>query len=427
MTIDLIVEQVLSKYNCIEKISYSGNIRTLANECEEYLHLYENLCSQVFRWKSQKSFFITDPNSIAEKIYYETFNDYERKLKNVEYYRGNCSAFNITFRNVLDRLQANSLQELASKKLRGLIRKYARDSLRLINHYQKSKGNNPLFEVSLTRNPDYSLYYDTCKQIIFGEGNFDDPSDQSEVSPALIRIMIELRLKLSMGISGYLVSGSPGNMSEFLEVYNYFIKSNKINVSLRFDLIDRIYKWGNIYIHTGIRSYSWLTGFAINLLNPLFYGEKHRLSGVRVQSQATIYEFWDELKHHHIKRSHNKEIKVDIQPYIPGFICTDNNCKPIPCRNHYAIYENSLSAADSGYQIEAAYEMKCILQEHIQTIGNSLYERVKKSYVYLREKEIRERAYDLWLHRGSPLWYADCDWCAAIEDDINSLSTPNIV
>jgi hypothetical protein len=422
MTIDWIVEQVYSKYNCVEQISYSGNLRILTNECQRYLHLYEELCTQLFGIRRP---FISDLTSIAEAIYYKTSADHEKKRLKLPYYRGNCSAFNISICNVLYKLQENSLHELASMKLRGLVRKYLIDSLRVINHYQKSQEELRLFQVSLSPDPDYSLYYDTCKQIIFGEVTFNDPSDQNEVSPALIRIMIELRLKWSMGISGYLVSGSPGNMSKFLDVYKSFIDSQKITVSLGFHIIDRIYKWGNTYIHTGIRPYAWLTGFAINLLTPLFYGQEHRLSGVRVQSQATIYEFWDELKNHHINRSRNQEIQVDIESYRPGFICTDKNYQPIPCCNHYAIYEDCLTAAHSGYQIqEAAYNMKCILQEGIQTIGNSLYERVKESYVSLRTKEIKERAYYLWVQRGFQLWNAEHDWYTAIEDDINSLTKP---
>ena len=167
-----------------------------------------------------------------------------------------------------------------------------------------------------------------------------------------------------------------------------------------------------------------MTAFAINLLEPLFYGEKHRRDGVKVQSQATIYEFWDELKDYYIKRSKNQEIKFDIKPYKPGFICTDNHSNPILGKNDYIIFEKSLEAANSGNQIQAAYNMKCILQKGINIIGKSFYECVKQSYVSLREKEIRERAYYLWLQRGIPLWDADYDWYAAIEDDINSLDKP---
>lgn len=422
MIIDQIVEQVYSKYQYIEKISYSEDIDKLAKECQDYLLLYKELCTKVLGFRNP---FLSDINSIAEAIYYNTLVDYEKKRQTSAYYRGNCSAFNKVIQNVLDRLQQeNSSQTLISIKLRGLIRKYMMDSLRLINHYQDSNENERLFQVSLTNNPDYSLYYDTCKQIIFGELHFNDPSDQNEVSSALIRVMIEFRLKWSMGISGYTVSGLPGNMSEFIKVYSTFVSSQKITVVPQFDLIKRIYMWGNIYIHTGIRSYAWLTGLALNLLSPLFYGEKHRLSGVRVQSQATIYEFWDELKHHYIKRSEKKELKVQIEGYNPGFICTDNNYEPIPCINDYARYEKILSGANSGYHIETAYNMKCILEKGIETLGNSLYNRVKESYVSLREKEIRQRAYYLWLQKGSSFWDANHNWCTAIEDDINYLPKP---
>ncbi|WP_016953195.1 DUF2934 domain-containing protein [Anabaena sp. PCC 7108] len=423
MSIVQIVEQVYSKYQHIENISYSGDIEKLTNECQDYLLLYQELWTKLLGLQNP---FLSDINIIAEAIYYKTLADYKKKCQNRAYYRGNCSAFNKVIQNVIDKLQQeNSLQKLVSIKLRGLIRKYMMDSLRLINHYQQSNDNGNLFQVSLS-DPDYRLYYDTCEQIIFGETHFNDPSDQNEVSPALIRVMIELRLKWSMGISGYIVSDSPGNMSEFLKVYSTFVSSEKITVVPRFDIIKRIYMWGNIYIHTGIRSYSWLTGLALNFLDPLFYGEKHRLSGVRVQSQATIYEFWDELKHHYIKRSDNKKLEVHIEGYQSGFICTDNNCEPIPYKNDYAIYEKILVLANSGYQIQSAYNLKCILEKGIETLGNSLYNRVRESYVSLREKEIRERAYYLWIQRGYSLLDADHNWYAAIEDDINSLPKPQI-
>ncbi|MDJ0735538.1 MAG: hypothetical protein QNJ47_16000 [Nostocaceae cyanobacterium] len=353
MTINWIVEQVESKQSCIEQISYYGQLRTLTNECQQYLDLYEKVWNQMFQIKNS---FISDTKSIAEKIYYKTQKNYDKKLKNREYYRGNCSAFNIVLRKVLDQLNNNSPSEQASIKLRGLIRTYIKDSLLLINDYQKSKNNEALFPIYQTKNPDYSLYYDTCEQIIFGQSNFDHPSDTNEVTPALIRFMIELRLKLSMGISGYNVSSSPGNMSDFFEVYKYFINSNQITVDSKIDIIQAIYQWGNIYIHTEIRQYSWLTGFAIHLLHPFFYGngERRRQSGVRVQSQTTIYDFYDKLKHHHAQKSKNREISVEIQPSKLGFICTDNNGNPIPCRNHYTIYEKVISGAYSGNKMNAA-------------------------------------------------------------------------
>ncbi len=435
MTIDCIKEQILEKYSCINKIlhyknqyscidkmCHDKNLKILTNKCQQYLNLYEDLCFQVLGYKNP---FTDKKNLVAEAIYYGTLSHYKQKIKTQNYYRGNCSAFNIVMQNIIVRLQNKSIQESTSRKLKGLIRKCLYDSLRLIDDYQKKNNNTPFFSTYLTNNPDYSLYYDTCEQIIFGEGNFDDSSDQSEVTPTLIRVMIELRLKWSMGISRYLVSSSPGNMSQFLEVYKQFIENNKIIVALQFDTIKKIYEWGNIYVHTGTRSYAWLTPFTTNLLEPLFYGKQHRWSGVMVESQATIYEFWDRLKENYIQRSDNKKIKVEIQPYIPGFICTDKNYKPIPCKNHYYFYENSLSKVSSGSQIEAAYKMKCILQEGIQTIGNSLHKRAKESYVTLRKQEIRERAYYLWLKKGATLWDAETDWYNSIKDDIEFLQKPS--
>jgi len=416
MEINEITNKVREKFDDIKTIVYSDELEVIKNKCKEYLNLYKELCQILFCQNP----FLPDQKLIAEAIFYKNLNDYERKREKSTYYRGNCSAFNQAINDVL-----NKLQERDSPRLRGLIEKYIVDSLTLINHYRKIKGNEELFQIWLTQKPDYSLYYDTCHEIIFGE-LYNDPSDQNAVSPALIRVMIELRLKWSMGISGWIVSNRPGNMRDFLNVYRDFIQKNKIKVCPRFDLIQRIYEWGNTYVHTGLHSYTWLPGFAINLLHPLFYGQQHRLSGVRVQSQAAIYEFWDELKSYCIKRSENPNTKVEIEPYQPGFICTDNNCNSIHCKNDYAIYEKSLTSANNGDKIEAAYEMKCILQKGIELLGNSLYKRVKESYADLRKKEIKERAYYLWLDRGNPLWDADHDWYTSIDNDITYLPNPQV-
>ncbi|BAU64321.1 hypothetical protein STA3757_16930 [Stanieria sp. NIES-3757] len=335
MTIDWVKDEISKKYSCIKQIVYYRRLNCLRHECYQYLNLYKTLCTHVLNFSKP---FLSNPIQVAEAIYYTTPSDYERKLANLSYYRGNCSAFNLLFQSILNRLPNRTIEKSASRKLRGLILKYITDSLRLINHYQISIGQNELFNLFLTNNPDFSLYYDTCEQIIFGEVEFDDYSDQSEVTPALIRVMIELRLKWSMGISGYIVGQTPGNMSDFLEVYRCFVNKQKVIVDPRFDIVKRIYEWGNIYIHTGTRSYIWLTGLAVDILKPLFYGQCHRLSGVRVESLATIYEFWDALKQHYINRSYQQKIDVKIFPYKPGFICTDKAYKAIPCRNHYAIY-----------------------------------------------------------------------------------------
>jgi hypothetical protein len=419
MTINWVEDEIIKKYSCILQIVHAGKLNTLLNECHQYLNLYETLCAKVLKFEKP---FLPDKMHIAEAIYRTKLDD-ESEKSNRTYYRANCSAFSIVFNDILNRFRDQTIQESALRKLRGLTIKHIRDSLRLINHYQDSIRQDKLFAVHLTNSPDFSIYYDTCEQIIFGEASFDDYSDQSEVTPALIRVMIELRLKWSMGIDGYLVNKKPGNMSDFFEVFDSFEKHRKVIINPRYDIVKKIYKWGNTYVHTGTRSYTWLTGFALDILKPLFYGEKHRLSGVRVESLATIYAFWDELKNHYVSRSHDKLVDVKISPYTPGFICTNITFSSIPCKNHYAIYENAMQESGCCKDI-AVYNMKCILREGIPSIGNVLYERVRNSYISLREYEIRERAYYLWLRRDMPLWDDDCDWYYAIEDDIAYLPKP---
>ena len=169
--------------------------------------------------------------------------------------------------------------------------------------------------------PDYSLFYDACYQLIHGGNRFQDPSEKNDVSPVLIRVMLELRLKWGLGIFGIFEDKKPiVGMSKFFDVLKEFEQSGNIKLAVRRDLIERLYNWGNIFIHGGIRSYAWLPGIALECLAPLFNGDSiHRYCGIQVTSkQNTLDEFKEALRKKIVGKDSNiTNIVIEPYPFSP--------------------------------------------------------------------------------------------------------------
>ncbi|QSJ18426.1 hypothetical protein JYQ62_06510 [Nostoc sp. UHCC 0702] len=261
---------------------------------------------------------------------------------------GSCSLIKYALYKVLYYIEykKNSPLNKTEIKYRPLLISLLEDSLILINDYHKNIGiselehilNNAhnknigiveleslLFPVIKPKLPKCSDFYDACYQLIHGELIFEDPSVKNDVSPVIIRMMIELRIKWGLGISGCFKNETPIGMSHFFEVLKEFEQTTKIKLEVKVYLIERMYKWANIFIHGGIKTYSWLPGFALDFLSPLFDDSG---CGLQVKSKPeTLDEFKEALKEKLSQTDRNppqiqiEPSNIEIEPYLFPPIC----------------------------------------------------------------------------------------------------------
>lgn len=63
--------------------------------------------------------------------------------------------------------------------------------------------------------------------------------------------------------------------------------------------IERIYKWSNLYIHSGKQDFSWMPYFVEQILKPLTFGQRENMgwdvkNGIKT-SEKTIEQIYQEL------------------------------------------------------------------------------------------------------------------------------------
>ncbi len=288
---------------------------------QNYLETYQKFCYEVFGVNP----ILNNDNQIIELIFYRNSDDFGKKKVLREYYRANVSALLILSKKIIAKIECSLSIETDSQdtktniQYRSLIIRLLNDSLILINDYHKNfkVENFEYFSSYLSKIPDYSLFYDTCYELIHGGNPFQDPSEKNDCSPVLIRVMLELRLKWGLGILGIFEDKKPiVGMSKFFDVLKEFEESGKIKLAVRRDLIERVYSWANIFIHGGIRSYSWLPGIALECLEPLFNGNSiHRYCGIQVTSKKNTLDEFKEALIKEIAGKDSNTTKIVIEPY----------------------------------------------------------------------------------------------------------------
>jgi len=139
------------------------------------------------------------------------------------------------------------------------------------------------------------------RQALFGQVSYDSFTDMhSGCSILVIRQLIEVRLRQAFGVYSYIDNNGkliPLSMSTLFDALDTY----KQNIKFPFELstIYRIYKWSNMYVHSGLKEYSWVSYFLEKFLRPLSFGEVPNEKGYNINSGIhttketidRIYEF----------------------------------------------------------------------------------------------------------------------------------------
>lgn len=112
------------------------------------------------------------------------------------------------------------------------------------------------------------------EQIIYGTYSGMTHVDRAPYTPvAVLRTAIELRLRHAFGASSFIDPAKPEelipiDLSKLFEA----IQTQQSEIEFAVDLHDvwKIYRWGNFYLHGGVRDFPWVPGFLLQYLRPLF-------------------------------------------------------------------------------------------------------------------------------------------------------------
>lgn len=269
-----------TEYLDIEK-SRTGLYSKFCNLRDVQLSWYESEALKNFGIKRLPPLSSED---IIQQILGKSPSDEKRKLKNKTFYIANA----VAYLYVIKYLLADEFIERFSKPIDSdenlLIYNYHRiffellfDSLILLNEYKQNiEGIDGLYGCGKSKWQQNRAFYDSLRQSIFGQSSFHSFIEvEPDMSISIIRQLIELRVRRAFGVLAWYQPDTdtlePLPMKLLFEVIGQY--KDHVDFSMPFDCLVRIYGWSNIFLHSGIKKYTWKHIFVMNYLKEFALGK----------------------------------------------------------------------------------------------------------------------------------------------------------
>jgi len=240
---------------------------------------------------------------IAEQIFCEKISDYKTYIKYS--LLAQSKSFKRIKKNIIYFCDKKQFDNLLNEVR--LMSELVTDSIDFINSSGlKYKDESINFGVFKSNTVCSSQIYGASIYLFRENINFKSWSISAirYTSIFLIRQSIELRLKNALGILNILDSEQhPIKIKS-----DFFVNFIKENISyfefpIEFSILNKIFKWTNLYIHTGIFNYIWLIDWAHLLLNPLFkpYRDVNSINDVlqgrfKEKGNITVFNIFGSIK-----------------------------------------------------------------------------------------------------------------------------------
>lgn len=228
-----------------------------------------------------KSFPKRNDQQIIEGVLAVTLKDLDKKRKDKNYYYCNAVCLikvirSIYNNNLYNFLNNEKVSRIALHNYENILKWIFIDAQELCNLYSNILKNDYRYKSSIDkRYIHYMSVHQVLRQSLFGQVSLNSFADM-EISAAIavIRQLIELRVRRAFGTLSYI--DQEGNLLP-LELSLVFecLKKHKEDIIFPISLenIERIYKWSNLYIHSGKNDLSCIPYFIENMLKTLSFGE----------------------------------------------------------------------------------------------------------------------------------------------------------
>jgi hypothetical protein len=245
------------------------------------------------------------PDQIIQQILPKSPNELDRKRGDALYYVAHVCCvksmmeemlLNDGFLENLDKYQVTPDKDLVVYNYYNLLREVLFDMVLLLQDY-KVLVKNEQITPSIGKSPyqsDFTLYQ-LLPQVIFGQVSFHAFIEREpNVSIALIRQVIELKMRHGFGVLG--IYDTVKDSFEPLPLSQLFDEINKhkanITFAIPFENVIRINGWANIFMHTGLKDYTWTLVYVYRYLHEFIKGKEVAgkwsvNSGIRLQ-QVTL-------------------------------------------------------------------------------------------------------------------------------------------
>ncbi|RKI77195.1 hypothetical protein D7V83_18790 [bacterium 0.1xD8-71] len=265
-----------------------------------------------------KNFPKRSDQQIIEGIVAVTLKDLEKKRKDKNYYICNALCLLQVIRRIFsidlyNRLNGKDVPQIILHNYEHILKWILLDSQELCNLYCNIIKNDYKYPSNIdSRYVHYVSVHQVLRQSLFGQFSLNSFADM-EISAAIavIRQLIEFRMRRAFGTLSYI--DAQGNLLP-LELSLVFecLKKHKDDIYLPISLenVERIYKWSNLYIHSGKQDFSWMPYFVEQVLKPLTFGERESCgwdvkNGIKA-SRKVIDQIYQEL----ITLSKKPDVKI---------------------------------------------------------------------------------------------------------------------
>ena len=187
-----------------------------------------------------------------------------------------------------------------------ILKNIMQDLDQLKNLYSIEIENDLSYPASVNRPTHIMELHNVLRQALYGNISFVDYETAAPI--AVIRQIIELRIRRAIGVLSYIDESSnniyPLKMTKVFEIIK---KYPDISFPNQLTYLERIYQWSNLYIHSGKVDFAWITFFLEKYLRPLSFGNKKDDGNWSCYNAITV------------TRETLDKIKEDIQELNPSF------------------------------------------------------------------------------------------------------------
>lgn len=228
-----------------------------------------------------KNFPKPSNEELLEGILATTPKDLKKKRKDKNYYNCNAICLLKVIKQIFDEklycdLSTEGTPKIKIDNYQNILKCLLLDSEELCNLYNNIMKSDLKYEANIDkRYIHYCSIHQILRQSLFGQVSKHSFSGiEISASIAVIRQLIEIRIRRAFGVISYIDQQGnliPLDMSKIFEVIKKY--KNEIEFPIAVENIERIYKWANMYIHTGRQELPWIPYFVETMLKELSFGK----------------------------------------------------------------------------------------------------------------------------------------------------------
>jgi len=283
-------------------------------EYYQFLHNggFDELENQLFKhFRIQKWPSLSNDDIICS-ILPKSEPDRINKRKKKDYYIANAYCAFVVLKQIYTVELYNELKNTSSTYYFTyflILKSIMQDLDQLKNLYSVEIKNDSRYPAYVNRPIHTMKLHNVLCQAVYGNVSFHSFVDYETAAPiAVIRQIIELRIRRAIGVLGYIDESSnniyPLKMTKVFEIIK---KYPDISFPNQLTYLERIYQWSNLYIHSGKGDFAWITFFLENYLRPLSFGNRKSNGNWSCYNAITV-----------TKETLDK-IQEDIQKLNPSF------------------------------------------------------------------------------------------------------------